>query len=80
MALAEGGVAMEQQRLQPPSLFLMLAEARRALAELAALPDHAVVIEGACVEMMPEDVPGTDAAMAMASDAYPQAMQAAPGA
>ena len=59
---------------------LMLAEARRALAELAALPDHAVVIEGACVEMMPEDVPGTDAAMAMASDAYPQAMQAAPGA
>lgn len=29
---------------------LMLAEARRALAQLAALPDHAVVIDGACVD------------------------------
>jgi pimeloyl-ACP methyl ester carboxylesterase len=28
VAVAEGGVAMEEQRLRPPSLFLMLAEAR----------------------------------------------------
>ena len=33
MAVAEGGAATEEQRLQPPSLFLMLAEAR-ALFEL----------------------------------------------
>ena len=58
---------------------LMLAEARRALAQLAALPDHALVVDGNCVEIMPEDVPAADAAMAMASDAYPQVMQAAPG-
>lgn len=58
---------------------LMLAEARRALAQLAALPDHALVIDGNCVEIMPEDVPAADAAMAMASDAYPHALQAAPG-
>ena len=57
----------------------MLAEARRALAQLAALPDHALVVDGNCVEIMPEDVPAADAAMAMASDAYPQVMQAAPG-
>ena len=58
---------------------LMLSEARRALAQLAALPDHAQIIEGNCVEIMPEDVPAADAVMAMASDAYPQTMQAAPG-
>ena len=28
MAIAEGGAATDEQRLQPPSLFLMLAEAR----------------------------------------------------
>ena len=59
---------------------LMLAEARRALAQLAALPDHALVIDGACGEILPEDVPGTDVAVAMASNAYPPTMQAAPGA
>ena len=59
---------------------LMLAEARRALAELAALPDHAAVIEGNCVEIMPEDVSVAEAAMAMASEAYPHTMHAAPGA
>ncbi|MTH63362.1 hypothetical protein [Paracoccus shanxieyensis] len=59
---------------------LMLAEARRALAELAALPDHAVVIEGECVEMMPGDVPVAETGFTEASDTYPQAMQAAPGA
>ena len=59
---------------------LMLTEARRALAQLAALPDHAVVIDGQYAEIMPEDTPAADAAMAMASDTYPHAMQAAPGA
>lgn len=59
---------------------LMLVEARRALAQLAALPDHALMIDGECVEIMPEDVPGADATMAMVSDAYPQTMQAAPAA
>ena len=59
---------------------LMLAEARHALAQLAALPDHALVIEGNYVEITPADIPAADAAMAMASDAYPQTMQAAPGA
>ena len=33
MAIAEGGAATEEQRLRPPSLFLMLAETR-ALFEL----------------------------------------------
>lgn len=58
---------------------LMLAEARRALAQLAALPDHAMVVEGECVEIMHEDVQAADAGMAVVSDAYPQTMQAAPG-
>ena len=96
LALSEDGVEFAQlyARVATPGALLrcpgrhplalrvnqMLAEARRALAQLAALPDHAMVIDGNCVEITPADVPAADAAMAMASDAYPQAMQAAPGA
>ncbi len=58
---------------------LMLSEARRALAQLAALPDHALVIDGNCVEIMPEDVAVAETGFTVASDAYPQTMQAAPG-
>ena len=45
------------RRLLPylAQLRLMEAEARRALSQLAALPDHALVIDGNCVEIMPED-------------------------
>ena len=52
---------------------------RRALAQLAALPDHAQIIEGNCVEIVPEDLAIAETACTVASDAYPQVMQAAPG-
>jgi len=58
---------------------LMLTEARRALAQLAALPDHAQIIEGNCVEIVPEDLAIAETACTVASDAYPPVMQAAPG-
>lgn len=58
---------------------LMLSEARRALAQLAALPDHAQIIEGNCVEIVPEDLAIAETACTVASDAYPPVMQAAPG-
>ena len=51
----------------------------RALAQLAALPDHALVIDGNCVEIMPEDVAVAETGFTVASGAYPQTMQAAPG-
>ncbi len=53
--------------------------ARRALAQLAALPDHAQIIEGNCVEIVPEDLAIAETACTVASDAYPPVMQAAPG-
>ena len=48
-------------------------------AQLAALPDHAQIIEGNCVEIVPEDLAIAETACTVASDAYPPVMQAAPG-
>ena len=43
------------------------------------VPDHAQIIEGNCVEIVPEDLAIAETACTVASDAYPPVMQAAPG-
>ena len=80
LALSEDGAEFAQlyARVAAPGA-LLRCPGRHPLAQLAALPDHALVIDGNCVEIMPEDVAVAETGFTVASDAYPQTMQAAPG-